>query len=93
MGTPPAALTHGQRIRLYTPSQLIDDMQGRNDCEDFTCYEYSVGDHQIEVVIVHKKTGLRGRSLGLPGVFHNKREAWAQLHEQLHHHYGPLTDL
>jgi hypothetical protein len=69
-------------IRSYTPSQLMDDIDGRDDCDDYHIYVYSSGAGR-EVSITHHLTGLNARCGDYDGVFRNKREAWAQLQEQL----------
>lgn len=79
----------GRTIRGYTPSQLADDMEDRDDVEDYYLYDFS-NEAGHDIKIINTKTGLAAHCAEHPGIFRNKREAWAQLQEQIAHHYGPV---
>jgi hypothetical protein len=68
-------------IRCYSPSQLMDDMEGRDDAADYRTTVWTAAD--CSVTIVHIPTGAFGNCGQHRSVFRNKREAWAVLQEKL----------
>jgi hypothetical protein len=68
-------------ILEYTPSQLMDSIEGRDDAADFRIDVITTGS-QWQACATHVPTGIRAFGNPKSTPFFTKRDAWAQLMEK-----------
>ena len=79
-----------ETIRLLVSGELHTQM--RQHFGDELHIEVFPVAHRVGVRMTHKPSGLSVKVIGHKNAFEGKREALAQLVEQIDHHYGPINE-